>query len=217
MRNSAITSVALLVISASAAASDFSGPYVGASAGYGWSDVEYAYEDGTTGFGDFSDSQNIDGFEGGVFLGFRHQFPSRFVLGAEGGADLSGVDGTYSTTVGANTANIEFQKNHQLFFDVTLGFVVQDNMLIYGLIGYQNVELEAEALLNGASLGSEDDEFDAWRFGAGVERAVDERFSVRGQVYFTDYEKNAYDYANGQQETIGADETAVRVGVVSNF
>lgn len=217
MRKLAITSVSLLMISVSAAASDFSGPYVGAGVGYGWGEVDYAYEDGTTGFGDFSDSQDISGFEGGVFIGFRHQFPSGFVLGAEGGLDLSQVDGTYSTTIGANTISVEFEKNHQLFLDIKPGFVIQDDMLIYGIIGYQRAELEAEALLNGAALGSDDDDFDAWRFGAGVERAVDERFSIRGQVYYTDYTDNDYDYANAQRETYGGDETSVRLGVVYNF
>ncbi len=212
-----MAAVAGLALSSPANSELFNGPYVGANLGYSWGDVDYDYEDGTTGFGDFSDSEDLNGFEGGVFAGYRHKFPSNFVLGAEAGYDLSNVDGSYSTTIGANNARVDFEKNHQFYVDLKPGFMVQENTLAYALVGYQRAELESETFLNGATLGSQDDDFDAWRIGVGVEHAVNERFSVRGQYYYADYSDNDYDYANAQRETYGGDESALRVGAVLNF
>lgn len=218
MKKILLASAAAVVLSMPALANDFSGPYAGLSAGYTWGEIDYSYEDGTTGFGDFSDSQDIDGFEGGIFLGYRHRFPSGFVLGLEGGFDaISGVDGTYTTAIGANTASVEFEKSHQFFVDLKPGFLIQDNLLAYGLVGYQRAELEAEAFLNGASLGSADDDFDAWRIGAGLEHAIDEKFTVRGQFHYADYDSNSYDYVNAQSERYDGDETAIRIGIAYNF
>jgi len=208
----------IAVTSASATASDFSGPYIGASAGYNWGDVDFSYEDGTTGFGDFSTTEDSSGFEAGLFAGFRHQFQSRFVLGAEAGIDLfSGAEADYTASLAGNTITVNIEKGHQFYLDLKPGFAVQPDMLIYGLIGYQQTELEGTVLLNGASLGSDDEDFSAWRFGFGLEKTFTDNVSVRAQYNYADYSDESWDYVNAQRETWGGDENNVRIGLVLNF
>ena len=217
MRSLLLATAGTIMISGSALAENFDGPFVGLSLGYAWGDIEYDYEDGTTGFGDFSEEENINGFEGGLFAGYRHRFDAGFVLGGELGYQLSNADGSYSVTVGANTARVNFDKSHQFYADLKPGYVFQENLLGYALIGYQRAEFEADVLLNGATLGSADDDFDAWRFGAGLEYMVNDMLSVRGQYHYAMYDEDKESYENAQSDTLDADESVFTLGVAYNF
>ena len=217
MKKVMITAAAVALITSPALAKDFTGPLLGLSLGHAWGDVEYDYEDGTTGFGDFSEEDDMSGFEGSIFAGYRHQFPSGFVLGGEVGYGLSNADGSYSLTVSGNTATVDFEKNHQFYADLKPGYVLRENLLAYALIGYQRTEFESEAFLNGASLGNTDDDFDAWRFGVGAEYMLKEKFSVRGQYYHASYSDNDYSDDNGQVETWGGDENVFEIGFTAGL
>jgi outer membrane immunogenic protein len=217
MKKLLMTAAAIGLLATPAVAGDFDGPYAGIALQYAWGEVDVEYEDGTTGLGDFSESESMNGLEGGLFAGYRHLFDSGFVLGGEVGYQISGADGDRNVTFGANTAKYKFEKDKQLYIDLKPGYVFQDNMLGYALIGYQRTEFEEEALINGASLGTSDDNFNAWRFGVGVEYMMDNNFSVRGQYYYAAYSEEDYNYVNGQSLSYDADESVFQVGLSYNF
>ncbi len=67
---------------------DWSGAYMGVQAGYGWGKAKYiSPEDGQ------SASPRPDGFLGGIYGGYNHQFANDFVLGIEGDVNISDSDG----------------------------------------------------------------------------------------------------------------------------
>ena len=86
---------------------DWSGPYLGVLAGYG--------------FGDFDSGSNVDGLLGGVYGGFNHQFGSA-VYGLELDGVVSGADGSSGNVDWLSTARI--RAGH-----------TRDNMLFYGTGG----------------------------------------------------------------------------------
>ena len=67
---------------------DWSGFYVGATAGYGWGESRHTDTGGTT-TGDF----DIEGFIGGATLGGNWQ-SGAFVFGVEGDVSFSDIDGS---------------------------------------------------------------------------------------------------------------------------
>lgn len=214
----ASAAVVLIALPQAAMAENFHGPFIGASLGHTWGDIELSYEAGTTGFDDFSEDEDISGLEAGVFAGYRHRFPSGFVLGGEFGYQRSDADGSRSGVFGANTGDVEFEKTDQFYFDLKPGYVFEENLLGYAIGGYQpRAEWEAKLVLDGTELGSEDDNFDAWRFGLGLEYMVSRDFSIRGQYHYALYNENDYPDVNGQVTKFDGDENVFTVGLTYNF
>lgn len=201
----------------SAYAASFEGAFLGLNVGYSFGEIEYQYEDGITGNGDFSDDTDLDGFEGGVFAGFRHHFTPHFNLGIEAGFMLSGSEGSFRETIAGTDFALEYEKENEIYVSLKPGFLVDDNTLAYGVVGYQRADFSAGLLIDGASLGSEDDDFDGYHLGAGLEHTLDNGLSVRGEYRYNNYLDNEYSYEDAQQDSLGGNESVVRVGVAYSF
>lgn len=218
MKNVIAAAVAAVVLVPSAAsAAKFHGAFLGLNVGYTTGEIEYDYEDGTTGFGDFSEDSDIDGFEGGVFAGYRHQFLSGFNLGIEGGYQLSGADGSYSLSLGANNFAFAYEKENEFYLSLKPGFLVAEDTLAYGIIGYQRADFGGDLLINGVSFGSDEDDFDGYHVGVGIEHIMPSGLSLRGEYKYQDYGDNDYSGTFGQQESYGGSESVFRVGVAFNL
>ena len=70
--------------------------------------------------------------------------------------------------------------------DARLGRVVADNVLLYGLAGWQRTNIELEVSQEGGSF-KDDEDFDAFRFGAGVEFATDDNVFFRMEYTYSVY------------------------------
>jgi outer membrane immunogenic protein len=213
MKKLFVTTAALALLASPALADDFTGPVVGLSLAYSWGTVDGALTDGTT---TFSDDTDLSGFEGGLFAGYRYQFPSKFVFGAEIGGNISNADGSYSITDGVDTAELKFEKKHQFYIDLKPGYVVQDNTLLYGLVGYQNTKFEAEGFWHGTSVGTDDDTFGGLRLGAGIEYMTEANTSFRLQYHYTAYSDKTYNYPGYTEKWDGHDST-IELGLAYNF
>lgn len=142
--------------------------------GFDWSRA-YA---GITFTGEFEVDGDDTYFGGGGQLGANYVVGDNYVLGVEGQALVitDGEDDTY----------------YQLFVLGRAGVLITPEALLYGVVGvgYEN------------EFDSSDDGDFAYQLGAGVELAVTEDISLRGQLtgygYFGD--DNAFDYAKA---TIG--------------
>ena len=75
------------------------GGYIGASAGYGWGNADTSYE--ATGFSGFGSSIDANGFIGGIYGGYNHQFGNGFVLGGEADINYAHVRGDGTLISGA--------------------------------------------------------------------------------------------------------------------
>lgn len=78
---------------------DWSGPYVGVLAGYGWQDTVHC--DNNTGFCLPNNPRYTDkGWLAGAAVGYNFHFANNVVLGLEGDLALAAIDGSWSNTFG---------------------------------------------------------------------------------------------------------------------
>jgi outer membrane immunogenic protein len=217
-----LTSTAAAIFSTAAFAADFplpvepipqavvapafswSGFYVGASGGWGWSDDDVTYEY----LGDFDPAEidflptsadvSGDGPLAGGTVGFNAQY-GWIVAGVEGDfswADINGSD-TFSDVFDPAGLAIPVEQSSELSMDWfatargRLG-IAAGNFLIFGTAGaaFADVTLDSSFLAgggaNGDAEGSEDEVATGWTAGGGVELALGERWSVKGEALYYD-------------------------------
>jgi len=196
-----------------AEAKRFHGPFLGLNAGYTSGDIEAGLA--VNGVGTVSGEEDLSGFEAGVFGGYRHQFDSNFVLGAEIGATWSNADGSFNNIQSTNV-DYEFEKNNEFYLSVKPGYAPQDDLLLYLIGGYQRADFEDNVVVGGTSLGGEDETFDGYHFGAGAEYAPMKDVSLRLEYKYQDYQDETFTVP-GASSTYEGDENVFRVGLVFQF
>lgn len=163
-------------IAAAPVAYDWTGIYIGAQVGYGWAD----YDRELIG-GGFSNNYDGDGWLGGVFIGYNHQYSNNVVIGVETDinyADVSGNDagagGTLDQTdidwVGSLRARLGYS------FDRLHVFAT-------GGLGYARFE---HTNFNAAGQTTNHTET-GWTAGAGLEYAVTNSVAVRAEYRYYDF------------------------------
>jgi outer membrane immunogenic protein len=156
-----------------APAFDWSGPYMGIQAGYGWGDSDHT-DVGGNGTGDF----DIDGFVGGGTVGFNHQMDN-LVLGVEMDLSLAGINGNSDTFGGAYETHIDWFGTTRL----RAGFAV-DNILLFATGGLAFGEVEGSTI-NFGGVSNSDVNF-GWTVGAGAEFAFSEQLSFKAEYLYVD-------------------------------
>jgi outer membrane immunogenic protein len=177
LRNLLISAGALLIglsmaDSAAAQSSRFDGFYIGGQGHYSYINVDID----VAGVGSADD--NLDGFGGGGFIGFGGT-NKNWYGGIEAEVGYDNAD--WSESIGGTTLEVETQ----LTFGVSarLGAVLADRYLLYARAGW--VRTQAEASVTG--FGSEDEWFDGFRFGGGLEGFITDNFAVRTDYTYTIY------------------------------
>jgi outer membrane immunogenic protein len=164
-----------------ATAFNWSGFYIGAMGGYGWSDRVTVAGVATTG-------ANIQGGFAGGTLGFNYQAPgSMFVFGVEADAAWSDINHT-ETILGLGVA----QQRINAFGSVTgrIGVAV-DTVLLYGKGGYAWANNEFSATVLGLTLS--DSQFhNGWTVGGGAEWAFSGPWSAKAEYMFARYSPQNY-------------------------
>jgi outer membrane immunogenic protein len=235
------TSAVLIPAVASAQEGDggrFNGPYVGLTAGYSNG------KDTTTGaplrtatgspfFGAFSGSQvdsstsaRVKGGEVGLTGGYNVQ-RRHLVYGLEGDATWSDADGdrTIANTPVAGT-NERFTGDVNAYgtLRARVGYA-WNNVLVYGTAGGAAVQSKVgRDYVNAAGTRLSDDDTRTHiggAYGGGVEWAVNDKWSVKGEYLRLDVEKQPYNtsYADGSTATtrVDVDRDVGRVGVNYRF
>ena len=165
---------------------NWSGVYMGVSAGYGWGDSDIT-ENPIELLGiipsSLDSSNNVDGFIGGVHLGMNKQF-DHLVIGGEFRLDGANIDGSTGDCAGlTNLIGVPELVNFNCSTTVNwvaaalarIGYA-QDRWLGYGTLGWAVAGVDYNASLNvpiiELSLPSgQNDTADGFAFGAGVEYA----------------------------------------------
>lgn len=167
----ALAGLAVLSTAPVAAAAEenvFAGPYAGLEAGY--NNIKIGSDLG---------SVKEDGFNYGVFAGYRYQLDTSILLGLE--ARLGESTASFSD----GTATID--STRQIGIDATIGTTLgsDDNILAFAFVGYDNLRMNTIV-----GTAETDVKLDGIRFGAGAEYAFGNNLSLRGTVAYTDYEND---------------------------
>jgi len=180
-----------------AQAFSWTGPYVGALVGYGWSSTDASSRNA---FG----SVNGDGFKGGLYAGYNFDLGNQWVIGAEIDANLDDVSG--SNAIGG------FRQKWDGTARARVGYAF-DRYLAYGTGG---------AALSGAKasvdgFGSDDKTHLGWTVGAGVEAQVWNNVTARVEYQYASYGKEHYDIGGAGGTDIDFSTNTIRAGVGVKF
>jgi outer membrane immunogenic protein len=150
---------------------DWTGAYVGAFA-------SYSTLNSTASLGGVSDKVNLDGFGGGMLLGYNYQMDS-LVLGMEADVAFQDVDGS-SSLPAPHTQEIDTTFGGR----VRLGYAI-DNTLLFIQGGIAAAQFDAD-LAGGGGIAS--DTLVGFQVGAGLEYAFTDNWTMRADYLYTDYE-----------------------------
>ncbi len=195
----------------------WSGFYVGGQIGGAWTSASVTpyIAPGFVGAG-AGVSVSPSGVVGGLHAGFNWQM-SQVVLGLEGDAELSGVSG--STAVGGGF--IRDRDDFRGSIRARLGFAV-DRALIYatGGVAFQNFK-STNTL--GAVSSSYSTSRTGWTLGGGIEFAINNQWSVRGEYRYSDFGRWGYNTLAGDPLLPAGSirqrltDSSVRIGVSYHF
>jgi outer membrane immunogenic protein len=197
---------------------DWTGPYIGAHVGWGWIDLDGAFDTSDVGddspdgplpndFGDGQGKFDLDdnNILGGLQAGYNVQF-DQFVLGVEG--DISFTD-LHDKRTNVDEEKVSFDTNLLISLRARAGLAM-DNLLIYATAGGAWTDTNFKAK-NGppppdedTSSGDTDLNDIGFVVGGGAEYAFDENWSVRAEglyYYFNDKE----DTSNLTSDSDGSD------------
>ena len=191
----------------------FTGPRVGAIAGYGQlgsgEDPEQGIEN------DFGD-QSIEGLTYGVDGGFDFSI----------GGLVAGVEGEFSESTGkqdfdesiALPFSGRIETGRDLYVGGRLGFLARPQTLLYAKAGYTNTSIES-AFEDADERFEFDTNIDGYRIGAGVEQLFGDRFYGKLEYRYSNYSKLDFSDDDDQdfQTEIDLDRHQVVAGLGIRF
>lgn len=163
---------------------DWSGLYLGAHVGGGGSQVDWAYSNGLTA------DHNGSGVLGGVQVGYNIQ-SGNVVYGIEADISAANIDGGTSCP----NPNFSCESNVKMLGSLRgrVGFAM-DKLLIYGTggLGYGTIDISttSDVVVLGTS-GTVRTKA-GWTLGAGLEYALDDHWSLKGEYKYFDFGKAKY-------------------------
>lgn len=172
----------------------WTGPYIGLHVGYGWGDVDGDYViDGLVIVGG-SDTYDIDGFIGGIQLGYNIQFDN-FVLGVETDLSWTGMDGNSVPLIDGTvySSSVDWLGTTRLRAGIAF-----DHALLYvtGGVAYGSVDHSVYNPVAMTTWETDDTEF-GWALGAGVEFAVAQSWTVKAEYLYVDLGSQEVSFVQG--------------------
>ncbi|WP_342359493.1 outer membrane protein [Terrarubrum flagellatum] len=235
MKKLLLASAALVAISSAAFAADlpsrkgpppapvyvpafsWTGFYVGLQGGYSWGRVTGTSTTAPGGL--FLGSYGYDA-NGGLFgahAGYNYQFTPNLVAGIEGDiewADLKKT-GIASTGLLAERTKLDWQGSVRGRF----GFAL-DRALIYatGGVAFADISHNVTTIPGGVSVLNYSDTRAGWTLGGGIEYALTNNITVRGEYRYTDYGRiSASNLVTGVADSKKFTTNAIRAGVSYKF
>lgn len=181
----------------------WTGPYIGAAAGYGWGKSDLDSDFGSMSF-------DPDGFLGGVYAGYNYQFSNNVVLGIEADIDYSDMNGDDEVGIISGDSELQWQGSVR----ARLGYAM-DRVLPYitGGVAFGNYE---HSITDGVDGFSDDDTYVGWTVGAGIEYAITDNWIMRGEYRYTDFGDQDFDFA-GADYNVDLKTHALKLGISYKF
>jgi outer membrane immunogenic protein len=195
---------------------NWSGIYVGAQVGYAvGGNADYVYDDDDD--SDYNYSHDLDGLLGGIYAGYNHQFSNNIVLGVEGDAEWSDVDGEGATPDSdpySASSSIKWTGSAR----VRLGYAI-DRFLPYVTGGVAVGGLSFTEFNNG-DFYSEDDDVNlvGWTLGVGSEYAVTDNWIMRAKYRYTKFSDEDFTTQPEDEDyNADADIHDISIGIAYKF
>jgi outer membrane immunogenic protein len=201
-------------------AGGLSGPpspwYGGLSLGYvtGTADLKW-----NTGPGDVEafDELDYDGWDGGIYAGYRWMYNQIWYLGGEIGYNYTDADGSQNNSwISGSGLNNSVEKSNEYYFSLKGGAIVQPNVLLYSIAGYQYADFDYDLEDASGTLISASEGVDGLHVGVGVEYFLSDQFSVRGEYKFQAYDDIGGSFADDSAQAEPR-ESVFRLGASWNF
>ncbi len=209
----------------------WNGFYVGINGGYGMSSMDTVGRGpnlANSGFANWLDFDDVDGFLIGGQIGVNWQLSNGFVIGAELDADYFNAKQTNRATIAVagppqftGTASLEFKQTWLATARLRAGFAM-DSLLLYatgGLAGAGTKITGSYNLTTPVASGSTSEtgtDF-GWTIGAGAEYMVTDNFSLRGEYLYVDLGSDVLDFGSGDELEADYSMHIVRAGVNYHF
>lgn len=189
----------------------WTGPYIGAQAGYGWGKSKTDF-----GLGGSFDIKP-DGFLGGLYAGYNFDVGNNVILGIDGDITYNDLSESKDYYLG-NDGSYAFSQKEKLRWSGAVraraGYAV-DRFLPYiaGGVAFGNVKSE---LYNGDVGFSSSKTLTGWTLGAGVDYAATDNLILRLEYRYTDYGDKDLN-AGGLGYNVGYKTNDVRLGLAYKF
>jgi outer membrane immunogenic protein len=172
------------------ATTDWAGPYIGASVGYGWATAN-----------DSLDSTSVNGFSVGGQAGYNFDLTDTVVAGLEGDLNYNNQQGSFT---GARTPD-----SYRMKWDASIRGRVGvdiDGILPYAEAGvaFANADLNAPASTNNTYTG--------YTVGGGVEFKVSDPVSLNVEYRYSDYGDQTY-----AADSVHLNDNTTKVGLNYHF
>jgi outer membrane immunogenic protein len=173
------------------------GFYVGAQVGYDSyrASNSYSYASGTFA-SNGSHTTNATGWAGGLFAGYGQYFQDAYYLAAEILVNTSGAsqsnNHSYTTAGVGGSGNSKFSANTSYGIRVLPGIKLNTSTLLYIPLGYMSASLKGTTSTTSTTAGvsassSKSQYTGGFVYGIGLETAIYENFSLRGEYNHTNY------------------------------
>jgi len=147
----------------------------------------------------YNGSWGNNGVIGGAHIGYNYQLNS-VVLGVESSFDLLSVQGSEAnnTAFAPNAFNGSSYHNYLVSIDERLGYAYR-NLLFYGIGGYAFLSNNSALTLNGIQIGAVSNTVNGYDVGGGVEYAINDRWSVRAEYRYYNFQNNTNNFATSNK------------------
>ena len=177
------------------AAFTFTGPYIGAHAGWGWGKTDADNLD-VLGISDrWFAHFDSDGFVGGLHAGDNYQFSNNFVLGLEGDIDYSDISQSETFDVFGDDVTAEAKLRWKGSVRARAGYAIDRFMpYVTGGVAFGSYKLSVSDDL-GFVDESDTQTHTGWTVGGGAEYAFTDNMIGRLEYRYTDYGSKGFSAA----------------------
>lgn len=180
-------------VSEAAAFYDWTGAYVGATAGYAWNKTKSSDSTGT-------DKVDVNGAFAGGYIGYNFLQNGPWVAGVEGDFVKDWADKSLS----ADGDNAKFETKWSASVRARAGYAF-DRSLVYGTAGWAATKFQLAA--TGADVNFKQKEtLNGWTVGAGFEQAFTDNLIGRVEYRYVDFSDKTFDDVkfDADKHTVGA-------------
>lgn len=166
----------------------WTGLYIGVHGGYGWGSAQATHGNGTASAADTSPS----GWLAGGQIGANYQFENGLVIGIEGDISGSGLNASWSGAGTGGTGPVTINQKTSMLGSVRgrLGFAAGNWMpYLTAGVGFAKSTRYYDGLGGPAS---DTKTHTGWTAGAGLEYAMSQNWSIRGEYRYSDYGSQNY-------------------------